>query len=53
MVGQNPIQVFGLWLNCRAFVFFGKPYVEEYEEKIGEYLEDRLSVSKCWIRYPV
>ena len=39
MVGQNPIQVFGLWLNCRAFVFFGKPYVEEYEEKIGEYLK--------------
>lgn len=38
MIGQNPIQVFGLWLNCRAFVFFGKPYVEEYEEKIGEYL---------------
>ena len=39
MIGQNPIQVFGLWLNCRAFVFFGKPYVEEYEEKIGEYLK--------------
>lgn len=38
MIGQNPIQVFGLWLNCRAFVFFGKPYVEEYEKKIGEYL---------------
>jgi cobaltochelatase CobT len=38
LIGQNPIQVFGLWLNCRAFVFFGKPYVEEYEEKIGEYL---------------
>ena len=38
MIGQNPIQVFGLWLNCRAFVFFGKPYVGEYEEKIGEYL---------------
>lgn len=38
MIGQNPIQVFGLWLNCRAFVFFGKPYVEEYEEKIGAYL---------------
>lgn len=42
MVGQNPIQVFGLWLNCRAFVFFGKPYVEEYEEKIGEYLKTVL-----------
>ena len=39
MIGQNTIQVFGLWLNCRAFVFFGKPYVEEYEEKIGEYLK--------------
>ena len=38
MIGQNTIQVFGLWLNCRAFVFFGKPYVEEYEKKIGEYL---------------
>lgn len=38
MIGLNPIQVFGLWLNCRAFVFFGKPYVEEYEEKICEYL---------------
>ena len=38
MIGQNTSQVFGLWLNCRAFVFFGKPYVEEYEKKIGEYL---------------
>lgn len=38
MIGQNTIQVFGLWLNCRAFVFFGKPYVEESEKKIGEYL---------------
>lgn len=38
MIGQNTIQVFVLWLNCRAFVFFGKPYVEEYEKKIGEYL---------------
>lgn len=38
MIGQNTIQVFGLWLNCRAFVFFGKTYVEEYEKKIGEYL---------------
>lgn len=38
MIGQNTIQVFGLWLNCRAFVFFGKPYVEEYEKKIGKYL---------------
>ena len=38
MIGQNTIQVFGLWLNCRAFVFFGKPYVEEYEKRIGEYL---------------
>ena len=38
MIGQNTIQVFGLWLNCRAFVFFGKPYVEEYEKKISEYL---------------
>ena len=35
---HHPVLLFGLWLNCRASVYFGKPYFQAYEEAIGKYL---------------